>query len=88
MRLVMKDAWDNDIKYCHWDLGSENAIDPAHSQNYEDLSIPSPPIGGMIARLISPGKDGNLDTGCDDVSPTGDDLIENIFNSDVRTYFR
>lgn len=83
MRMVMKDAWDNNILYCHWDLGSENSIDPLYSRNFF-----APPKLGMIARLISPGEDGITQTRCDDLSSAGDDLVENIFNSDVRAYSR
>ncbi len=83
MKLALKDGWDSDILYCHWDLGPENAIDPNYSQNFF-----APPISGLIARLISPGENKSVETNCTDSRAAGDDLVENIFNSDARTYSR
>lgn len=84
IKLATKDAWDQDILYCHWDLGSANSIDPSYSQN----QLYDPPIDGLVARLISAGPDGRIQTGCNDPSAVGDDIVENIYNSDIRTYYR
>lgn len=83
MNLVTKDGWGRDFDYCTWDLGILNTVDPQYSNNN---SLPY--LNGQVARLISSGEDGIFQTpACD--SPTGgDDLAENIFNSDIRSYSR
>lgn len=86
INLVMLDGWDREFVYCAWDQGSANGLDATYSQN-------SPPVGavaGLVSRLISSGPDGIFSTVCNDLGAvaSGDDLIENIFNSDARSYYK
>lgn len=75
------DEFGTQLKYCTWDLGSLNLADAGYSQNNSAPPITSP--SPLMARLISAGSDKTFQTSCNDPVAKGDDLVVDIFESDV-----
>lgn len=76
------DAWGSALKYCTWDLGSANTVDPAYSDNF----VP-PPQPGLVARIISAGRDRIMQTSCTDAVAQGDDIIAEIYHNEINSFF-
>lgn len=73
----INDDWGSPIRYYTWDLGSAN-VNPVYSQNNT-----APPLPNLIGRIISAGKDGIFQTTAASTSAQGDDIVIDIFATDV-----
>ncbi|WP_297444739.1 hypothetical protein, partial [Desulfurobacterium sp.] len=73
------DLWGNPIKYCTWDLGRKNTVDPDYSDNNQP-----PPVSGLTIRLISAGSNGVFDTNCDDTEKQEDDLVVDGYQDETK----
>ncbi|WP_224962505.1 beta strand repeat-containing protein [Geomonas subterranea] len=76
--LSTSDEWGTTYRYCNWDLGAPNAGNPALSQNTVGA-----PGTGIIGQVISAGKDKTFQTACGAAAAAGDDMMVNIYNSEV-----
>ena len=76
--LNSSDEWGASYRYCNWDTGVANTMNPSFSQN-----ITGAPGGGIIGQVISAGKDKVFQTSCGGGAALGDDIQVNIYNSDV-----
>lgn len=71
------DDYGNAFKYYTWDLGAVNG-NATYSQN-----VTAPPIAGLVGRIISAGKDVIFQTNASSTTAQGDDIVIEIYNSDV-----
>lgn len=76
--LTTSDEWGTVYRYCNWDTGAPNAGNATLSQNAVGA-----PGGGVIGQVISAGKDKTFQTACGVTTAAGDDVLVNIYNSDV-----
>lgn len=76
------DAWGSALKYCTWDLGSANTVDTAYSDNFV-----TPPQPGLVARIISAGRDRIMQTSCTDTVAQGDDFIAEVYHNEINSFF-
>jgi len=76
--LNLSDEWGVPYRYCNWDTGVPNSINAGYSQNTVGA-----PGGGVIGQIISSGKDKVFQTTCGAPAALGDDIMSNIYNSEV-----
>ncbi|MCM8830128.1 MAG: DUF2341 domain-containing protein, partial [Candidatus Omnitrophica bacterium] len=74
-----KDEWGTDFRYCTWDLGNKNQSNSQYTDNNT-----APPLNGLVARIISAGKNLQFETTCTSTQPAGDDIVYDIFHEDIQ----